>query len=71
MFRRLRKIAAGAAVLVALWWLSSAPVVGVLLGWCLLVYVIVRAAPAIRRDLSRILAGRFAPPADSSSSWRF
>lgn len=48
--------------------LLTAPVVGVLLGWCLLVYVIVRAVPAIRGDVSRLLGRR---RLSASADWRF
>lgn len=76
MIRRVLKWAAVAAVLVGVWWTSSLPGVGVLVGWSLLVYVIVRAVPAIRRDVSRLIGGRLAGvlpdrPAHSANEWRF
>lgn len=48
--------------------LLTAPIVGAVLGWCLLVYVIVRAVPAIRSDVRRLVGRR---QSTATAEWRF
>lgn len=52
-----------ALVLVVVW---RFPILAALIGWAALVYVLIRAFPAIRADV-RALYTRYFPP----NSWRF
>jgi hypothetical protein len=72
LVRRVLRVLGWIAAVFVLFQVVTFPVVGPVLGWCLLMYVLVRAAPAVRSDVSRLLAGRFGSAVRRPvNEWRF